>query len=173
MLAFFLARWMQFAAGMGAAWIVAYHRRNDYWKEKTHGNLLFIGGVFLYFIGISGLLPRWLEVVFLSLTFSLFMVALCITHTPLRSLFDNRFMRWMGYISYSVFLTHWLMLYYTSELIEKKLHLDGMKEFAVLCFIGFPLVIFFAYGFFLLFEKPFLNKPSKNRVAASQDIESA
>jgi peptidoglycan/LPS O-acetylase OafA/YrhL len=59
---FFLGRWMQFAAGMVAAWAVARWRRNRADGSALSGNTMILGAVVLYFLAAAS--PARLEAPF-------------------------------------------------------------------------------------------------------------
>ena len=54
---FFLGRWMQFAAGMAAAWVVATHwRENGKLRNAWTGTALFGAAILLYVLATTELL---------------------------------------------------------------------------------------------------------------------
>lgn len=168
---FFLGRWMQFAAGMAAAWIVATHwHTGKNLRNAWTGTTLFVGAVGLYvaaatpaLASLSPALP--LRALLLAASFAIGIVAICATHTPARGLFANRVSTGLGFISYSVFLIHQPTAWYLSELFRKKLKVDGMTDFVLLLTVGFVIVLAISYVFFLLFEKPFLNTSRRARTS--------
>lgn len=166
---FFLGRWMQFAAGMAAAWFVANHRHKDQWRSAAWGTQVLVGSVALFIVACA-FCPdlSWWRSLLLALAFSGTILAFCVSTTPLRALVENRLMAWLGFISYSIFLVHWPTVYYLSEILKKGAHLHGRGEFLVLCTLGFAIVVGVSYVFFLLFEKPFLNAPKQNAKRASK-----
>ena len=166
---FFLGRWMQFAAGMLAAWIVAHHRRQDKWRDAKWGTVgLFIALATYTFAASVDFPPYlgWLNPALLAFTFGLALVSVCVTRSPLGWLFSNRLMEKLGFISYSIFLIHWPVIYYFGGLLER-LHLRGNPLFYALFPGGLALTVGFALVFFRLFEKPFLNPPSAARQEAA------
>ena len=62
----------------------------------------------------------------------------------------------LGLMSYSIFLIHQPTSWYFSELMRKKFHITGLPEFALLCTVGFAVLLVISYGFFRLFELPYL-----------------
>ncbi len=173
---FFLGRWMQFAAGMAAAWIVATHWRAGTLRSAWNGTALFAGAVALYLLATTSILsflPKSLPVrdLLLAVSFAVGIVAVCASHTPARAVFSNRVAAGFGFISYSVFLIHQPTGWYLSEMFKKKLKIDGMMDFVLLMTVGLLIVTAISYAFFLLFEKPFLNV--KRRPETAVEAESA
>ncbi len=160
---FFLGRWMQFALGMTAAWIVVRYRQSGRERSAAWGTGLALGAVTLFSITCATTPTlHWLRSLLLGVAFSGLTVALCISTTPMRALFENRYMTWLGYISYSLFLLHWPTGYYLSEFCKKVLHIKGLTELYLLLTVGFGVTVGISYLFFLLAEKPFLSKSSKS-----------
>lgn len=160
--AFFLGRWMQFALGMGAAKLVANYRQASRERSAAWGTSMALGAVALFSVTCATTPDlSWLRSLLLGVAFSGLAIALCISTTPVRALFENRYMTWLGYVSYSLFLLHWPTGYYLSEFFKKALHVSGLTEFLLLLTVGFAITLGISYLFFLLAEKPFLSKPSK------------
>lgn len=169
---FFLGRWMQFAAGMIAAWIVAHHRRQDMWRDSKWGTLGVLIALATYTITASVGMPPffgWLNPLLMAFTFGLALVSVCVTRSPLGRLVNNRVMERLGFISYSIFLVHWPVIYYFGCLLER-LHFHGRPLFFALYFGGLPVTFVVALVFFRLFEKPFLNPPSSARKEAAAAV---
>ncbi len=153
---FFLGRWMQFGAGMLAAWAVARGlpaRLSGGWAGTGMLSLALAA----YFSGLANAAHfSPLRDLLLAAGFGAGIVALCGTATPFRHLFDNRVARGLGVISYSVFLIHQNTLFYLSELFKKVLHLEGPSRFALLMTLGLAFILGLALIFFRFFERPFL-----------------
>jgi peptidoglycan/LPS O-acetylase OafA/YrhL len=170
---FFLGRWMQFAAGMAAALVVANHRRDGRHPYGVFaGSALFALAVLFYVFATTHILqglPRALPMrdLFLAISFALAIVAVCSSKTPLGVLFANRFSAGLGFFSYSVFLLHQPTAWYLSELFEKKLHITGISEFLLLMTLGLLVVCSISYLFFALFERPFMNIRQRVREGAA------
>jgi peptidoglycan/LPS O-acetylase OafA/YrhL len=78
---------------------------------------------------------------------------------------ESAFAAKLGQFSYSIYLTHCIILM-VLECIIYKLHLHGMMSLGLKVFAGIPLGLGFAYLFFIPFEKPFLRRrESKSQVA--------
>jgi len=158
---FFLGRWMQFALGMAAAWLVASQWKSGRQFSAAQGTGFIVGAIMFYLLAVSPLaalsgsfpLPSLL----LGMAFAFAIVGLCASKSPLRAPFENRYLTGLGFISYSVFLIHQPTVWYLSEFLRKFLKVDGLAMLAALWTIGFAVVIAISYGFFLLFERPFLN----------------
>ena len=169
---FFLGRWVEFAAGMLAAWIVAHHRRQDMWRDAKWGTLGVLLSLAIYTFAASVDYPQylgWSRLALLASAFALALVSVCVTRSPLGHLVSNPVMERLGFISYSVFLIHWPVVYYFGSLLER-LHLHGNALFLALFPGGLLVTVALALVFFRLFEKPFLNPPSAARQEAAAAI---
>jgi peptidoglycan/LPS O-acetylase OafA/YrhL len=168
---FFLGRWMQFAAGMAAAWVVARGL-----PAKWCGSLAGTGMLLVAFVLYGVALPydkMWsLPVGDLAhaTSFAVAIIAVCATKCPARFLFTNRLMQWLGLISYSVFLIHQNTAFYLGELLKKVLHLSGPARFAVLGTCGLALIVGLSAFFYRFFEHPFLNVRKGATPKPSQSI---
>jgi peptidoglycan/LPS O-acetylase OafA/YrhL len=156
---FFMGRWMEFAAGMLVAWIVARMQQRRLWSAWT-GTALLLFSAMIYVVGAAGFI-RYFQIlpvreILLATAFGLLIVTLCVTRTHARPLFANRITVGLGFISYSVFLIHQTTVYYLGELLKKVMHLGGPSRFACVMTGGLPLIVAVSYVFFRLFEKPFL-----------------
>ena len=161
--AFFLGRWMQFALGMTAAWLVARYRQAGRERSAAWGTGVALGAAALFTVTCATTPDlHWVRSLLLGVAFSGLTVALCISTTPVRALFENRYMTWLGYVSYSLFLLHWPTGYYLSELFSKVLHVSGLTELFLLLTVGFAVTVGISYLFFLLAEKPFLSQSSRS-----------
>ena len=171
---FFLGRWMQFAAGMIAAWVVAAHWRQGLRFGAWHGTLLFVSALGLYLAATASPLPGLFPAlpvrdVAFSVAFCLGIISVCASRTPLRLLFENRIAAGLGLFSYSVFLLHQPTAWYLSEMFKKKLHVSGLTDFFLLMTVGVLVVCGISYVFFLFIEKPFMNIRRRNKPAAIPD----
>ena len=162
---FFLGRWMQFAAGMLAAYFVANYRKNALTWSARQGAAAILTALLVYvlavsnFVGSAALFP--LRDILLAVAYMLLLTTVSISETPLRRCFNNKIIVRFAFISYSVFLLHQTTAWYISEFMKHLLHIPGEARFYLLITIGFLLVIGISYGFFLIFERPFLSSHLK------------
>ena len=79
---------------------------------------------------------------------------------------------WLGTISYSVYLVH-IPVIKTVRVFLKAAHLTPLEAYGFMALVGVPLMVAVGYGFFLLFERPFLNrnrKKAERRAAAEPKL---
>lgn len=165
-----LGRGMEFGVGMLTALAVARFWRESRINGAMAGTLQIAGAVALYIVAegspLAALLPFIpVHEIVLSMSFALFVFALCTSPTPLSRLFRNPVLDWLGGISYSIYLIHQPTAWYFSEFLKKVMHVQGPANFYLLATAGFATVVAIAYPFFLVFEKPGLtmNRPRKKR----------
>ena len=165
---FFLGRWVQFAAGMGAALVVARIQHSKKLLSGSTGGLLIGGSVVMYAIATSRimrieLLSRVpLGDLILSVAFGALIVGLCASTNRIKLLFEARLLGWIGYISYSVFLIHQNTLYYLGEFFRRVHPVPEPDRFIILETFGFCVILGIAYAFFLMCEAPFVNDPRRS-----------
>ena len=94
--------------------------------------------------------------VLLSMAFGLACVALCAGRSLLRPLLECRVMLFLGLISYSFYLLHQNTAWYGNEWLKKFSPVEDSSRLAILCTVGFAVVVLISYLFFRLFERPFL-----------------
>jgi len=157
----FLAHWMQFATGMLVAWLVAKDWREGRERGVWTGAAGLAGALGLYIAATQSIFPASLSYlpiveVLLTASFGLLIYALCTTRTPVRRFFGSRVMTRLGLMSYSIFLIHQPTAWYFSEMLRKKFQITGLPEFVLLCTAGFAVLLAISYGFFRLFELPYL-----------------
>ena len=76
----------------------------------------------------------------------------------------------LGTFAYSLFLIHAPLLQVIWQYALRPLHLSDMATFCLLVFGGTPVICVVAYGFYLVCERPFLNrKPAPAGGAAAGD----
>lgn len=161
---FFLGRWMQFAAGMLAAWLVAraHHEGRRFGTPQTYGLLALAALSYIVAVTrtpLSGpLFPT--RDLGLAFSFAVLACALCAGKASAIRLFESRALASLGFISYSVFLIHQNFAYYMSELLRKVLGVGGEMRLLLLVSIGFAVVLMVSYLFHVFVERPFLN-PAK------------
>lgn len=64
----------------------------------------------------------------------------------------------IGLFSYSLYLIHFPLLYLLWQHVVLPLHLSTTATCLVMATAGVGLILVFSYGFYLLFERPFLNR---------------
>ncbi len=80
--------------------------------------------------------------------------------TPLARLLERGPVVSVGHFSYSLYLTHAPILLAIWVFVVRPLHLAPLAQFATMVVITVPVCLAAAYGFFRLFERPFLTKRS-------------
>jgi peptidoglycan/LPS O-acetylase OafA/YrhL len=75
----------------------------------------------------------------------------------------------IGTFSYSLYLTHAPILQILTQYIIFPLHLSRFTSAILLLFISLPICIAFAYLFFILFERPFLNLGKKLTIKEAEE----
>lgn len=165
---FFPGRWMQFAAGMAAAYYVVGCRSRDFCLSARQGAILLLAAVAGFALAESSwtakvpLLPVRDSLV--GLSFALAFVALCASQVKARAFFENKTICSLGFISYSIFLIHAPIGWFFTEFLRRKLGLnDPVLLFGILITVGFAVVVGCSYIFFLIFERPFLNNAPRAR----------
>ena len=162
---FFLGRWMQFAAGMLAAYMVARCRKNGLIWSGGQGSLALLGAFALYVVGVSQAAENFrffpMRDLLLGACYMVLLTAVSVSKTPLRRLFNNQIMVRLAFFSYSIFLLHQTTAWYISEFMRNLLHIPGETRFYLLITVGFLIIAALSYGFFLIFEKPFLSSHLK------------
>ncbi len=74
---------------------------------------------------------------------------------PLARLCAWRPIAWMGSFSYSLYLIHFPVQQLIWQDLVRPLGLSKAATFAVMATVGTALIVFFSYGFYLVFERPF------------------
>jgi peptidoglycan/LPS O-acetylase OafA/YrhL len=75
----------------------------------------------------------------------------------------------LGAFAYSIYLVHAPLVQLVWQLAVQPLQLQGMRAFVVLVAVGVPFVLATAYGFFLVFERPFV-RPRRPGVRAAERV---
>ena len=179
---FFLGRWMQFALGMAAAWLVSSQWKAERRWSGAQGALMLAMAIVLYLVAVSEPVTQLAAFpardLLLGTAFAAAILALCASDSAVRAPFENRFLAGLGFISYSVYLVHEPTAWYFSELLKKVIKLDGLPLMFTLWTVGLSLCIAIAYLFFLAVERPFLNtrkekfaSPSPKNVASESTLQ--
>ncbi len=195
----FIGRWMQFAAGMVAAsWVAHSHGRAGFSirgdGEDRHGGGTYTGwfagipslglllvGSLLVGVGLSETVTSkvnmpWRDMC-LAVGYSLLIVGVCVKGAFPGAILKTGALPWFGRISYSFFLIHQPTAWYLMELLRKKLGVSGVPQVVLGLTLGGVFTLAVSYGFYLIFERPFLNevrvdegRSQKHAVLAGQDV---
>jgi len=87
---------------------------------------------------------------------------------PVLRLFESRWATTLGTFSYSLYLTHAMVLAVV-ELCLSGMTLEPLVKLFVLMAIVLPLSLLFAYLFHLVFEKPFMSSPAVKALKEKQE----
>ncbi|WP_345948210.1 acyltransferase [Mucilaginibacter sp. PAMB04274] len=114
---------------------------------------------------IVHLFNNLLDVV-LGIMFTLFLVICSLPNTTGQSTWLNKLLSWkplafVGTFSFSLYLVHAPLLQVLSQYILAPLHLNLFTASMVSVLLGTAIMILISYGFFLAFERPFLNMGKK------------
>ena len=80
------------------------------------------------------------------------------------ALFESKPAKWLGRFSYSLYLTHALVLVSIEALIMRREALSRPQAVMVSFGLGIPLALIVGYGFYLAFERPFLRRRTNTRL---------
>lgn len=161
-----------FALGMAGAAFTAKHAQNP--ETRTKPFLLIALALLLPYIGLKFIQARleqglhieveWLKD-YVGGTIAICSILYCVqtkraaTQRLSRgvSFLESRPVLLLGAFSYSLYLTHGVILNLV-ELWEVSVHPDPLHSFFFRLFLAVPLAIGFAYGFYLLVERRFITK---------------
>jgi peptidoglycan/LPS O-acetylase OafA/YrhL len=153
------ARYFEFVAGMVAAECAANPRpRQARWGLLS---TLLALPVALYFAKYH--ITTWSEVIYSAWGIVFAGLILLLSEMPSRW-----FLQWsrgglltrVGIVSYSLYLIHAPLMLLASGSVQSaaiRLHLEPAGVVALFVVIGLPILTMIAYGFYLMFEKPFMN----------------
>jgi peptidoglycan/LPS O-acetylase OafA/YrhL len=151
-----------FAFGVFAAW--AAHRELARWVKPAVVGLAVVAFVALVALALTNGSPWmtnhwfWVDMLFgTSVAGALLLTAT--TERAWRSLtFGSRPAVFVGSFSYSLYLIHAPVLETLQRFVVEPLGLPPFATFVALLTVALPVVLAFCYGFYRLFEKPFLER---------------
>jgi peptidoglycan/LPS O-acetylase OafA/YrhL len=131
-------RWVHWACGVGLIGYLVTFRGKDYLSD--------------FFIGIFAA--------------SLMTILSAGSIARVRKVLSVRAVTFLGSFSYSLYLIHSVIQHiYLGSSIGMRMASDPMKQLAILVFGITPIVLVVAYLFYLVAERPFVNRPKKVLVA--------
>lgn len=150
-----IGRLMQFAAGMLAAVLALRWRGTVTWRLGVPLAVTAIGG---YVVATRDLAPGLsllpIRDTALALAFGA-LIVLVVTAPPMERVFAAKPLARLGYMAYSMFLVHQVVVYYFSELLQRGLGIpDGHLALVLLWTVGLAVVGVFGYGLHVAVEKP-------------------
>lgn len=164
----FMGRWMEFAAGMIAAWYLAKTNRLGGVISGRNGFCTLTVCIGLYILAMTEKVAAvpYLPVrdLLLATCYSGAIFAVCASQSKVRLLFVNRYITGIGFIAYSIFLIHQATAFYLGALLKKVFHLNGSVRFGILESVRFVGIVGLSYLFFRGFEAPFLYTRKPNAV---------
>jgi peptidoglycan/LPS O-acetylase OafA/YrhL len=169
-----VGRWMQFAAGIWAAYFISEQWKNNRIIDAKYGGLLLLAAVAIFSVS-SIQLPKLLQYlpirdVLLALSYASLLIAVCATATQFKAFFGSRVMTWLGYVSYTIFLIHQPVIYYLGQFVNRFTQIDGVTKFLVILIGGFIATLLITLPFFRFFEYPFLNVKSKPKEEVNTEL---
>ncbi|BCM92747.1 hypothetical protein IAD21_04629 [Abditibacteriota bacterium] len=158
---FFMARWTEFAAGMGTALLVSKRLEQGVKTPTWQGVALVLLGFSAFRLHMPDFGPLLSKAALFELhrsaTIGGLLYAVCTSTRPVTFLWSNRVSAGLGFMSYSFYLIHQPTMWYLSHFLTRfGPRMSDVSHFVILMTVGFGICLGIAYGFFLLFEKPFL-----------------
>lgn len=150
-----------FAIGMGAA-AVAARGRGGHWGRWALLGLALLA-VLCAVLGREGMLTNlvWLDVL-AGLATASALIALCTKpQTRTARVLAVRPLAGLGLFAYSIYLVHAPVLQLVWLEWIAPLGLEDGTDFLLLLAAGVPVALAVSYGFFLVFERPFLGRPRR------------
>ncbi len=158
----FLGRWMEFAAGMLAAWVVA--RSGDGPTSTANRTIALLSAAVAAYVlatcpGDSLRVGHVTRDLLLSACFALVLVAACTARGRWRAVFGWKPLTMLGLVSYSLFLIHQNLAFYAGEGLRKVLRIEQpVIVFLLLITVVLAGITVLSGLFFRLFEFPFLRQ---------------
>lgn len=118
-----------FAIGMTGAWIFVKFRKSRLWQVPAAGvalQIIGLAGVIwgMIFYGnrdltkVAGILDHWVWTTPVAFAFGILLLGTLLAPKLARTPFANPVVRWLGQISYGIYLFHLLFLYYALETLH-------------------------------------------------------
>lgn len=166
-----------FAIGMVGA-IIGFSDKNNiqYWKVNLHwetiSTISFVTWIVVTLMKVATQETRDILLGIAAICFIISCTQFIVDgknsrFRSLLSFLESHFVITLGTFSYSLYLTHALVLALL-EVCLSNLHLPGIVRFIVLLILVIPCSILVAHRFYLVFEKPFINNlttTKSNRVS--------
>jgi peptidoglycan/LPS O-acetylase OafA/YrhL len=165
-----------FVMGMLAAYSTTGRDPLLNWMRRHAPLMMIIGFVLLagvtLILGVEGgyfamRYGRYFDI-FLGAAAFLLLVGTSNGNGVLRTMLSWKPLVTVGTFSYSLYLLHAPFVQLAWQYGASRMPISDETRFALLVFAGIPLIMLISYGFFLLFERPFLN-PSSRGVARVAD----
>lgn len=164
-----------FALGMAAARVAfAKEERIAKVRGQVPWALVALGLIAL----MVGLVAHWgwlesqyhwplLDVFSASTAGALLIAAMQSEKNPVRRVFEVKPLVWVGRFSYSLYLIHAPLMQVFWQYVLRPFGMLGTPGFFLLTFVGMPLILIIAYGFYRLAEAPFIGSRAAAPVATA------
>jgi peptidoglycan/LPS O-acetylase OafA/YrhL len=160
-----------FALGAFAAWLGGGDRAVKL-RRPLAGIALVALGSFVLLAVIKG--SEWMVARFfwMDLLFGLGVAGvLALMHggalAPARRVLASRLALWLGLFSYSIYLIHAPILAVLQKYVFAPMDLSRLATFSVTLALGLPVILAVTYGFYVVFEAPFLRNRSLSALRAT------
>jgi peptidoglycan/LPS O-acetylase OafA/YrhL len=133
-------------------------RENERGTVRVASFVLLAG--FLAVLFITPGTPNWSASLKQSLPFGVFylgLFALALFAGRVRRVFEWMPLVWLGEVSYSLYLSHVVVMYLAAGLFAGRMALSGVTLFAVQMAVSVPVCVLVGYLFYLGVEKPAMN----------------
>ncbi|MEM9882380.1 MAG: acyltransferase [Planctomycetota bacterium] len=160
---FFVGYWIQFAAGMAAAWVVANDRIRVH-AAAAAALLVLAVGVYAAWSLLPGDWPSRSRHAALAASFGPLIVGLAYATPPVRWCFANRAVSRLAVVSFTVYLIHQPTLWYFSEFCRKELALTGGPLLVAIFTGGLAATLVTATAFYFVAERPFYRRSKRYRM---------
>lgn len=101
----------------------------------------------------------WLDEIMISIGFGACVVAILFGNLPIRRVFEWSVLRWIGLISYSLYIWHLqILLLLTSKILPQWPHIAALPMSYGLYYVWVLVAVFpFCFGVYIWIEKPWMN----------------